>query len=67
MKKLIDNSLTLMPSGSSAMINGQSIANGDYVRFNALSDSSQRGWYEASGVGSSISWSKCTRPVITVC
>lgn len=52
---LYDPISTSLPSGASATIDGISLANGDQVLFSNLSSGNNQ-IYEASGVGSSISW-----------
>ncbi len=51
----LDPITTTLPSGSSFTIDGQSLANGDTVLFTNLSSNNNR-IYQASGVGSAITW-----------
>lgn len=48
---------TTLPSGTSATIDGETLANGDLVLFSNLSSDNNR-VYQASGVGSSIVWTE---------
>lgn len=56
--RLLDDTSTSLPSGPTATIDGLSVANGDKVLFINLTTVSDRGVYVASGVGSSIVWTK---------
>lgn len=52
---LLDALDTALPSGASATIDGQALANGNLVLFTNLSSGNNR-VYKASGVGTSITW-----------
>lgn len=56
---LVDTSLTTLPTGASATIDGVAVVNGDLVLFTALSTGANQ-VYLVGGVGTSITWTAQT-------